>query len=158
MKKMLLLLALFPLSSVFADDSEPLSRYSFVKTDASPDQKEILNVIIQVSFDHSVMTVGDAIRRLLRRSGYQMASLERSHGLLPVLLDLPLPDVHREMGPITLKEALQILAGPPWRLIVDPVYRLVSFEINDEYHKLYETPLPGVRDDLAMGGKKVIQE
>ena len=41
---------------------------------------------------------------------------------------LPLPDAHRRLGPMPLRLALQTLAGPAWRLLEDPVYRLVAFE------------------------------
>ena len=44
------------------------------------------------------------------------------------LLDLPLPEAHRTLGPLPLRTALAILAGPAFRLVEDPVHRLISFE------------------------------
>lgn len=156
MKKLfLILLAFVPLASVAAEKSDQVSRYVSVKAEATPDQKKILNVIIQVHFDDSVVTVGDAIRRLLRRSGYRLADIEQSSSMLPVFLGLKLPDVHRSIGPIQLKEGLQVLAGPAWRMVIDPVIRLVSFELSDEYQDLYKTTSDAAGNavdmDLSMG-------
>ena len=44
------------------------------------------------------------------------------------LMVLPLPAVHRSIGPMSLKRALETLAGPAFLLIEDPVHRLVAFE------------------------------
>jgi len=41
--------------------------------------------------------------------------------------------VHRVLGPVTLRNALNTLAGPVWNLVIDPVNRIVSFELLDEY-------------------------
>ncbi len=41
---------------------------------------------------------------------------------------LPLPAVHRSLGPMTLRDALKTLAGPAFNLVQDPVHRLITFE------------------------------
>ena len=41
---------------------------------------------------------------------------------------LPLPAVHRNLGPMPVKRELETLAGPAFRLVEDPVHRLVTFE------------------------------
>jgi len=46
---------------------------------------------------------------------------------------LPLPKVHHSLGPITLTQALSTLAGSPWRLVVDPIHRLISFQLPDYF-------------------------
>ena len=44
------------------------------------------------------------------------------------LFALPLPEVHRQLGPMSLQQALETLAGPAFQLVEDPVHRLVAFE------------------------------
>jgi len=49
-----------------------------------------------------------------------------------VLLDLPLPAIHRTIGPMTLDRALNTLSGEAFELIVDPVHRKVAFELSEK--------------------------
>jgi type IV pili sensor histidine kinase/response regulator len=43
------------------------------------------------------------------------------------LYALPLPAAHLRLGPMTLHEALRVLAGPAWEMRVDDVARQVCF-------------------------------
>ncbi|PUB42728.1 conjugative transfer region protein (TIGR03748 family), partial [Pseudomonas sp. GV047] len=45
-----------------------------------------------------------------------------------VLFTRPLPAAHYRLGPIPLRNALQVLAGPAWQLTTDEVSRSVCFE------------------------------
>ncbi len=49
------------------------------------------------------------------------------------LLNRPLPAVQRKIGPMRLSEALQVVAGPAWRMSVDEVNREVCFVLRDAY-------------------------
>ncbi|MFP9227554.1 hypothetical protein A0E43_00160 [Pectobacterium cacticida] len=49
------------------------------------------------------------------------------------LLSRPLPCVQRNIAPVRLSEALQIVADPAWRLRVDDANREVCFGLHDEY-------------------------
>lgn len=51
----------------------------------------------------------------------------------------PLPAVQRDIGPVKLSEALQVLAGPAWRLKVDEVNREICFELRDQFRS-FATP------------------
>ncbi|MEE9358616.1 hypothetical protein [Candidatus Vondammii sp. HM_W22] len=44
------------------------------------------------------------------------------------LFALPLPAVHRSLGPMTLRDALETLVGSAFYLVQDPVHRLIAFE------------------------------
>ena len=46
-----------------------------------------------------------------------------------ILLAQPLPAVHRVLGPLRLDQALQILAGPVFKLVQDPLHRRIAFEL-----------------------------
>lgn len=57
------------------------------------------------------------------------------------LLKRPLPAVQRKIGPMRLSEALQIVAGPAWRMSVDEVNREVCFVLRDAWLAQAKTPV-----------------
>lgn len=106
-----------------------VGRYSLLAATATDAQANLLATTITVSFPARIVTVGEAVQYLLQRSGYRLANESRISPETAELLILPLPAVHRHLGPITLTQALETLVGPAFRLIHDPVHRLVSFEL-----------------------------
>ena len=62
---------------------------------------------------------------VLQRSGYSLCPVSTS---VKVLFTRPLPAAHYRLGPIPLRSALQVLAGPAWQLTTDEVSRSVCFE------------------------------
>ncbi len=116
------------------DGETRVGRYRTVEPVATVAQADPLAAVIELSFPRpTVSTVGQALEHLLVRSGYRLAGDEASDPAMQVLLALPLPEIHRRLGPITLRNAFQTLAGEGFRLVLDPVYRLVSFELVDAY-------------------------
>ena len=119
-----------------------VSRYVTLAAVASDPQKDPLSALIPKHvFDHQVATVQDALQVLLNDSGYRIASYhpdQRVHQLF----NLSLPAVHRKMGPISLENALNTLAGSPWMLVVDPVNRLITFQLPRHYKtpRVYTMP------------------
>ena len=81
-------------------------------------------------------TVGDALHYVLRRSGYRLCDAHTD--AVGALLALPLPAAHEHLGPVTLREALQLLAGPRWTL-----------EINDKTREVCVAPQPEDRPASA---------
>jgi conjugative transfer region protein (TIGR03748 family) len=110
-----------------------VSRYATIDPVATAEQTHPLSVVVTVEFNDRIHTVGEAIDFLLLRSGYRIADYSHSDPALPILLQLPLPLVHRKLGPIPLDQALRTLAGEAWDLVVDPVNRLISFELLERY-------------------------
>ena len=106
-----------------------VGRYSTLRAMASVAQADLLSVIITVRFPEHIQTIGAALRYLMQRSGYRLADHRAANFVLADLLALPLPAVHRTLGPIPLSQALETLAGPVYHLVQDPVHRLVSFEL-----------------------------
>ena len=88
----------------------------------------LLSAIVRVEFPGSVTRVGQAVEHLLQPSGYRLSPQQAAESTRQSLLNLPLPEPHRMLGPMPLKTALETLAGPAFRLVEDPVHRLVSFE------------------------------
>jgi type IV pili sensor histidine kinase/response regulator len=95
-----------------------------------------------VRFPRSVQTVGGALQHLLPPSGYQLADTRNVDPHVAILMSRPLPEVHRQIGPTTLQDALTVLAGEGWQLEVDPVHRLVSFRLLESLRGRFATVVP----------------
>ena len=105
-----------------------MGRYATLPALPTQEQVRLLSAIVNVAFPASVVTIGQAVHYLLQPSGYRLSPQGTSEPIRETLLDLPLPEPHRALGPMPLKTALETLAGPAFRLVEDPVHRLVSFE------------------------------
>ena len=101
-------------------------RYTLVSTAPTSEQQDLLAQIIDVSIPSSLSpSVQDALHYVLLRSGY---SLCPDAAPVTVFFSRPLPAAHYRLGPIPLRNALQVLAGPAWQLTVNDVNRSVCFE------------------------------
>ncbi len=105
------------------------SRYSAVDNVAPENQINPLKVIIKTRVPQGVITLRETVEFLLVRSGYAMADDVVMTEETKALLNLSIPVVHREIGPMSLDKALQMLGGEAFELIVDPVHRLISYEL-----------------------------
>ena len=106
-----------------------VGRYSALRALPTVAQADLLSTTITARFPERIQTVGEAVRYLLQRSGYRLADHNVANSVMADLLGLPLPTVHRNLGPITLQQALATLIGPVFRLVLDPVHRLIAFEL-----------------------------
>ena len=117
-------------SKGIAEESHPAElrygRYTLVSTEPTTEQRDLLAQIIDVSIPSSLNpSVQDALQYVLQRSGYALCPVTAS---VRVLFTRPLPAAHYRLGPISLRRALQVLAGPAWQLTTDEVSRSVCFE------------------------------
>ena len=69
---------------------------------------------------------GDALRHVLQRSGYSLCT---NRAEVTTLFSRFLPAVQHQLGPMALLDALTILGGPAWRLVIDPVERSVCYAL-----------------------------
>ena len=100
-------------------------RYTLVELVPEAAQQDLLLQVIDVSMPATLpATVGEALRYVLLRSGYTLCEAGSDAA---VFHDLPLPAAHLRLGPLLLRDALLILAGPAWELHVDDVGRRVCF-------------------------------
>jgi conjugative transfer region protein (TIGR03748 family) len=81
------------------------------------------------------LTIGRAMKDVLAGTGYLLAQPFSSDPHVTALLGARLPITQRNLRQLTVMEALQILAGDPWQLTLDPVHRLVSFELPAGYQQ-----------------------
>jgi type IV pili sensor histidine kinase/response regulator len=101
-------------------------RYTLVSTEPTTEQRDLITQIVDVSIPSSLSpSVQDALQYVLQRSGYALCPVTAS---VKVLFTRPLPAAHYRFGPIPLRSALQVLAGPAWQLTTDEVGRSVCFE------------------------------
>ena len=110
-----------------ANDAQ-VGRYSVIAAVPTEAQTDLLATTLTIRFPERIQTLGEAVRYLLQRSGYRLAKIESTGPDTVTLFALPLPVVHRSLGPMTLRDALKTLAGPTFNLVQDPVHRLVTFE------------------------------
>lgn len=106
-----------------------LSRYQTLTLQPTGEQVDLLSNIVEMELPPEINTVGQAVSHLLEGSGYRLLSSKLAEPYRVLLFSLPLPEVQRQLGPISLRDALELLSGPAFRLVVEPVYRLVSFEL-----------------------------
>ena len=104
-------------------DPHRVGRYVLVEPVATPTQREPLMEVVSMTFDSE--TVGEAIREVLRDTGY---SLDESLGL-PGFDVLPLPRVHRTFEQVQVIEIVHALAGPVYQIVIDPVLRKMTFHL-----------------------------
>jgi conjugative transfer region protein (TIGR03748 family) len=102
-------------------------RYAYLQNGAETAQIDPLLAIIDVRLPSTLTTVGEAADYLLKRSGYCLMTPDTAE--VRHLLRLPLPTVHRHLGPMTLREALLALAGQAYALVVDEVYREIGYRV-----------------------------
>lgn len=105
-----------------------VDRYTVLAATPTAAQQDLLGGIARITFPTDVVTVGEALATALDSSGYRLAVAQVTEDSRDILLHLPLPDAHRVLGPMPVRMALQTLAGPAWRLLEDPLHRLVAFE------------------------------
>lgn len=118
-------------TAVHAEQSENkvrTDRYTLVTAGAREDQKAPLKSIVNLSLGKDVFSVGDALREVLKGSGYRWQSPDAQDQLLNTL---PLPSVIRELGPVSLGDALQTIAGEAWQLRSDSLNRVVWFDVKE---------------------------
>ncbi|EDY5043559.1 hypothetical protein GVW46_002946 [Salmonella enterica] len=107
-------------------------RYTLVNVKSADAQREPLNQLIDITMPGQLVnSVGDGFRYLLFQSGYSLCGVYGAD--FAELLNRPLPAIQRKIGPMRLNEALQVVAGPAWRMSVDEVNREVCFVLRDAY-------------------------
>lgn len=115
-------------------------RYTVVKLLPTKTQLEPLSAIVQVKFPGQVLTTEAAVHYVLDESGYELVGQEVWTPEMKIMLASGLPVVQRDLSetPMSVLNVLEVLAGPAFRVVRDPLRRKVSFEINAEYRGLID--------------------
>lgn len=126
-----------------------VGRYSYIAPIATAEQSNPLNVVISLKLPQQIENVGTAIEFLLQRSGYRLEKNVNKEATA-MLYDLDIPAVHRDLGPITLENALQTLTGPEWDLKINKLTRKITFFARD--YRSRPEPYPGSSNQDDRGG------
>lgn len=123
-------------------------RYTLVSTSPRAEQRDLLSQIIDVTVPESMNpNVHDAMSYVLQRSGYQLCPASED---IKILYGLPLPASQYHLGPMTLRNTVQVLAGPAWQVIVDEVSRNICFEKRPGYERI-AAPAPASVMEASAG-------
>jgi conjugative transfer region protein (TIGR03748 family) len=115
-------------SSFQSDDGVALGRYTSMDARPALSVRNPMRVVATVNFPKShVQTVGDAVKHLLVRTGYELSAPAQLGDAQQALLGLALPESHRRIGPYRVEAILQALLGDSWAVQIDHGKRRVSF-------------------------------
>lgn len=122
---------------VHAGDVTQIGRYATVENKPLVSQVNPLLAIQQVHFNTEIHTVGDAVNHWLLFSGFSLVDEKEQHNPLKTVLMKPLPQVDRTLGPLSVKEGLEVLVGKDiFKLVVDPLNRRIDFKLSPKYAHL----------------------
>ncbi|MDH2924845.1 type IV pili sensor histidine kinase/response regulator [Nicoletella semolina] len=107
-------------------------RYTLVNTSPEEGQKYLLEQMVTVNMKPkrkggSITTVEQGLKTTLSGTGLRLC-LGSSLNQTTALFSLPLPKIHQQFGPIKLREALQMLAGPAYYVTLNDITRTVCFK------------------------------
>ena len=128
-----------------------ISRYTTLLVAPETTEANPLETIVTVHFPRpQVKTVSDAVAYLLNRTGYRLGA---TPALVQEVFVLSLPEVHRRIGPYSVRTALGVLMGEAYTLAVDPARRLVAYAPVTAPEKvsksaLWEPPVPSASKPL----------
>lgn len=116
-----------------------VNRYTLADIEPTPSQLDLMSVIVDIEFSSSVETVGEAIQELLSSHGFKLGEISAGNYSQYVLYLLPLPETHRQLGPLRLEAVLQVLGGEGFKLVINPITREVSYHIKETYDDMLST-------------------
>lgn len=132
------LFLLYSLSGGVIAEYVQTDRYTLIVPEPDAEEWDPLSVNIQMQFPPAVITVKDAISFVLAPSGYVLADHSESDSVLSMVLTRPLPQVHRELSLMPVRSALQVLMGRYFVPVEDPIRRLYSFDLHQDYRGLVD--------------------
>lgn len=131
------------------NDLTQVGRYSSIENTPTISQKNPLLAISQFKFNARIKTVGQALTQVLQDTGYSLVYENQLPVSVRDVLLKALPITQRELGPISVSDALRVLIGDQvFNLVVDPVHRLITFKLKNK--KLQ----PGILDGIEIANLK----
>ena len=106
-------IALGALSSAIAAPVSQINRYTTVSHKAMPEQINPLLSVQTFHFPQNISTVGEAMKYWLQHSGYRLSDMEKQPDDFQIVSIKPLPRVQRTLGPLSIIDGLEVLAGKP---------------------------------------------
>lgn len=119
-------------------------RYQLTSIDTQKTQKYLLDQFVIVKMQakkNQKFLLEQGLRFTLDDTGLALcSSLGQPH--LSTLYSRPLPKIHQKFGPMRLRDALQMLAGPAYQLTINEQTRTVCFQLREP-----PKPVPVVSSD-----------
>ena len=131
MSLFLVLVILLP-AAVQAESRIGESRYVSVTVGPKPEQMDLLQSIVNIHIPETITTIGEALDYLLEPYGFHLESSPETDEQY-LLLILALPDPHRHLGSMTLIDALTVLGGKSFQVVINPVKRTVRYQLRDTF-------------------------
>lgn len=111
-----------------------INRYATVENKPLVAQVNPLLTVQQIHFPRDVQTVGAAVAYWMQYSGFSLVEPARMPSVLKTVLEQPLPQVDRNLGPLTIHDGLEVLVGQQvFTVIQDPLRRQVSFRLKPNF-------------------------
>ena len=107
-----------------------IARYASVANTPLAAQVNPLQAVQQVHFPQQIQTIGAAIEHWLKYSGFHLAPANMQQESLKTILQQPLPQVDRNLGPMSVSNGLMVLVGQHLFLLKhDDLLREVNFTL-----------------------------
>lgn len=107
-----------------------VSRYASVANKPLASQINPLQAIQQVHFPQQIQTIGEAIEHWLKYSGFHLSPENKQQENLKTILKQPLPQIDRNLGPMSVANGLTVLVGQNlFSLKHDDLLREVNFTL-----------------------------
>lgn len=129
------LLLLLPVL-VFGADVR-VGRYLSTTSAPKASQQNPLEQIFSLTFPNSINTIGQAMDYILNNTSYKLMPNEYRSEDIASLLGQQLPLSDRQIGPISVDQALHVLAGSSYQMLIDPKHRYISFILKPTFNNLY---------------------
>ena len=111
-----------------------INRYATVDNKPLAAQINPLLAVQQVHFSQDIKTVGQALTVWLSYSGFHLAPTDQQSKNLQAVLGQPLPQIVRNLGPLTVKDGLEVLVGQQvFTFTHDPLLREVNFKLKPAF-------------------------
>lgn len=129
------LIMLIGFTQILSAQTISVGRYLSESLSPIHTEKHLLDQTFEVRFPETVTTIGQAMQYLLRFSGYSLVKTKTCE--LKMLMQKSLPEIDRHFGFMRLRNGLQTLAGEPYQLEVNPVERVINFQLKSSYRHYY---------------------
>lgn len=111
------------------------SRYVSQWVGPTEAQMDVMESIVRTTIPDQIKTVGAALQYVLKPHGYQLDDdADNAESLdFYVLLTRQLPEPHRTLDPISLYEALEVMGGDSFEVVINPVLRTVRYRLKPAF-------------------------
>ena len=138
-KKGMLIVFLIGVTAAYAKNSEQINRYGWEKSRPPASHLALFKSTVKGLDLRRSETVYDALQSILPLIGYKLADFEVSDPQTPYLLDskLPISLTAKRLEKTSLISIIQAAIGHEWTIVIDPVHRLISFELQPDVAEHY---------------------